>query len=202
MKKAIIATALSVLVIILSVLGVYGYIYRDFSVNGLDSGKFEYISDFDTESEFTMTDINAEFANGEIKSSSGKKDFCGVELTASICETVGSGSLVLRIHQKPSVYTPFNAEYISFAQRVYKDDGTENYVFPGHIGTDKNGEKVVFQPGQSDVEYAGEKGVVTDEYWIRDAEGNYLKAEDIEDHFPITVNLKGHKETYTRTSLF
>lgn len=202
MKKAIIATALSVLVIILSVIGIYGYIYHDFSVNGLDSSNFEYISDFDTESEFTITDINAEFTSGEITSSSGKAEFLGVELTASICETVGSGTLVLRIHQNPSVYTPFNAEYVSFAQRVFKPDGTVNYTFPGYAGTDKNGEKVVFQPGQSDVEYAGEKGVVTNEYWIRDAEGNYLKAEDIEDHFPITVNLKGHKATYTRTSLF
>lgn len=202
MKKAIIATALSVLVIVLAVVGIYGYIYHDFSVNGLDSANFEYISDFDTESEFTMADINAEFTNGEIKSSSGKTEFCGVELTASICETAGSGTLVLRIHQTPSVYTPFNAEYVGFAQRVFKPDGTVNYIFPGYAGTDKNGEKLVFQLGDSGEEFVGENGVKVNEYWIRDAEGNYLKAKDIDDHFPVTVNLKGHKATYTRTSLF
>ena len=158
--------------------------------------------DFETEGTFDIKNINAEFKDGKITSSSDTAEFLGVTVTASICETEGSGSLILRIHQKPSVYTPFNAEYLNFAQRVFKENGTVNYTFPGPVGTGKNGEKLIIVEGSSGYEYVGENDVKTYEYWIRDAEHNPLKAEDIDEYFPISITHKGQKSTYTRTSIF
>lgn len=202
MKKIVLTVTAVILAIAILSGGLIGYVYHDFSVKGLDSANFDYTSYFETEGTFVLEGINAEYTDGEIKSSSGKTEFNGVTVTASICETEGTGTLVLRVHQKPSVYNPFEAEYIGFAQRVIKENGNESYVFPGHFGTDKNGRKLYFQNGSSGVEYEGENDVKTYEYWIRYSDGDYLKADDIEDAFPITVNLKGHKSAYTRTSLF
>lgn len=202
MKKIIITVSAFILAFAVIFGAVTGYIYYDFHVNGIDTEKFAYMVDFETEGTFDLKNINAEFKDGKITSSSDTAEFLGVTVTASICETEGSGSLVLRIHQKPSVYTPFNAEYLNFAQRVFKENGTVSYAFPGPVGTGKNGEKLIIVEGSSGYEYVGENDVKTYEYWIRDAEHNPLKAEDIDEYFPISITHKGHKATYSRTSIF
>lgn len=199
MKKIIIA-AVSCFLLFCVVIGASaGYVYYDFYVNGTDNARYEIRDDFDNKVFAVLGNIEASYSDSTLSSTSPEIKINGVGIYASISRVTETGTLILQINQNIEPFSPFEFDVVDFTVGHKNQNG--EYATYSHLileGYDKNGERLIFEP-TGGMEFNNR--ICTSEFYIRYAD-NYLKADDIENAFPISVELNGHMAELTRESLF
>lgn len=177
-------------IVICSVIGfIFGCIYGDFDKNGLTAEKYSAVHDFQNTINFEISGISAAIIKDEIVSQSSSLSN-GIEISATVSENQASGSLVLAVHQKMHTYNPFKAVYYDFSY-------PENLTFSG---TDRNGTPLILTYGGL-VDNDREQRRI-DEFFISYDTDRFVKFDEAEDVFPITINIEGHEVTLKRNKLF
>lgn len=200
MKKIVIASLSCLLAFFIAVGGALGYVYYDFSVKGTSSAEFRFKDDFDDKIYAQLNNIRATYSDGTLTSTSQEIKVNGIGVYATISEGEDTGTLILAVNQNVAPYTPFEIRMIQFTEGKKNSEGEYISYHDLYLeGYDKNGERLLFQPAGS--LRIDENGVRTTEFFIRYSD-RYLKAQDIENAFPISVELNGHMATMTRASMF
>lgn len=200
MKKIVIVSVSCFLVFCVVIGAAISYPYYDFYANGTSSTDYRFESDFDDKIFAVLGNIEASYSDGTLSSSSQEIMINGIAVYAAIGKAKETGTLILKVNQRVAPYSPFEINYIDFT-KGHKDQNGEYTSFSNLYleGYDKNGERLLFQPaGSSGI---SKDGIRTTEFFIC-YDDNYLKAEDIENAFPISVELNGHMVRMTRESWF